>query len=150
MKIITTFSLGFLLATQLFAKAPVLLVTPLDFQCRVERADMPEAEEKGQTPFTVSISGARGKFDWRLPLYRSNNGYNDVATAQIGHATTDRRGQFVIAVTTMEMARVTDAQGLVLEVRQEGGSSTRCPLMPNAIASREAASLNAYRSSVAR
>jgi len=150
-RIIEIFILGaFSVGASSWAKAPTLLVTPNHFECRVERADIPEAEEMGQTPYRVNIRGARGKFDWRLPLYRSNNGYNDIATAQIGHATADRHNGFIIAVTSYELAKV-GTNPLILEVSNESGSSARCPLVESSasIAARDR-SLKPVRGAVAR
>lgn len=138
-----------LLSMDAFGKSPMLLVTPAKFQCNVQPIDLPEAENVGQTPFRVHVVGAAGKFDWRLPLYTSNNGFNDIATAQIGHAKADKHGDFVIAVTSMELGRVGSVNDLVLQVNNERGASAHCLLMPSAVAEQRAnASLQASRAEI--
>ena len=133
-------------ATYAPAKSRTLIITPKQLQCDVTAAELPEAEEHGQTPFRVRMIGGRGQFDWRLPLYQTSS----VRAAQIGHAKADAQNSFIIAVTTSELAKVEG--DLILEVTSQNGDRTKCvaATAPNSVASNASRALSSVSASFGR
>jgi len=85
----------------------VIVKTPSGgFNCQFEPEQSPPVVENDLIKFKVKVRGGSGPFRWRLPLYKANNGDNDVAMARIGFASLNDDGAFVIDLNVNDLQKV--------------------------------------------
>lgn len=97
------------IATLAMAKPKSVLVktpTTNGFSCQFEPEQSPPVVENDLIKFRVKVRGGNGPFRWRLPLYKANNGDNDVSMARIGFASLGDNREFIIDLNVMDLQKV--------------------------------------------
>ena len=110
-------------------KGVYVVVTPsgTPLGCRIRSVENPPKVENDLVRFKVVVSGGSGPYEWRLPLYKTNNGFNDVAIARIGKVTLSNDGTFPLDLNIVDLEK-TDREELTLTLRSHERFETTCSM----------------------
>lgn len=118
-----------LLSTTAFGKGVYVLVTPSwdesAFQCQIRSDKTPPVVENDTIKFRVTVKGGSGPYLWRLPLYKTNNGANDVSLARVGEVSLDRKNSFVIDLNVQDLEKI-DRKNIELRLRSRERYEATC------------------------
>jgi len=130
--VITTILATVLNSTPAYAGEGIYVVVTSDrtlkssILCSVAPASMPPQVEHDQLRLKVTVVGTKRALKWRLPLYKKNNGSNDIAVARVGNATPDTEGSFFIDLNVADVQRAEPAPTLRVELETQAGQRTAC------------------------
>lgn len=110
--------------------ASYIVVTPAwgdggAFQCQIRPEKMPSVIENDLIRFRVKVRGGSGPYTWRLPLFKTKNGANDVSLARIGTVSLDDNKSFLLEVNVADLERL-DRKELKVLLRSQERYETSC------------------------
>jgi len=112
----------FMVSTLAMAKAKSVLVTTPNadgFACEFRPEQSPPVVENDLIKFKVKVKGGSGPYRWKLPLYKANNGDNDVSLARIGIVSLSDDRTFIIDLNVQDLQKVMKKElSLQLESRE--------------------------------
>lgn len=100
--------------------------TPGALTCRIAPETEPPAVKEASMRFRVTLEGTATPVRWRLPLYQTSNGANDIRVARVGEGKPDKARSFLIRVTAEDLGKTEGLEELRVELRTRDGRETSC------------------------
>lgn len=112
------------------AKGPqTILISPAwnkdPFQCQFRPDSFPPEVHGDLVRFRVTVKGGKSPYTWRIPLYKYQNGANDVAMARVGTASPDNNRSFTIDLSVLDLEK-TEHRDLEVRLESQDSLEAKC------------------------